>query len=159
MKALRLSAVLAAVVVMATGCPLGGQADLVATLTVTGTPTNVGGGVIAVPVQVVVTNQGDGSATIFKVSTEYTSQSGTFAVSFSVPFQPSQWYPYTSTSLAAGDSVTFVGTVNFIISGETVDLRAIADSCSGDEFMPAYCRVNESDETNNVSADVVVVLP
>jgi hypothetical protein len=38
-------------------------------------------------------------------------------------------------------------------------LKAIADSCSGDEFMPDYCRVEESNETNNESTPISIALP
>ena len=48
--------------------------------------------------------------------------------------------------------MTLNGRLNFSASaghGVAVSVSALADSCSGDEFMPDYCRVNESDERNN----------
>jgi hypothetical protein len=116
---------------------------------------------IEVPIRVVIRNQGGVAATIFKVSTEYTGSSGTFLVAFTVPGQDNSWYPYTSAPLAAGSEVVFEGVVTFgsYMQGETVSLRATADSCAGDEFMPDYCRVEESNEGNNESTSISVSLP
>jgi hypothetical protein len=63
--------------------------------------------------------------------------------------------------LPAGREVTFVGTVNFSAEerGATVSLTATADSCSGDELMPEYCRVAESNERNNESRLISMTLP
>lgn len=101
------------------------------------------------------------AAGIFKVSVSYTGPSGTFLVPFTVPGQGSSWYPYTSSPLAAGSSVTFAGKVTLPagLEGDTVSVRALADSCAGDEFMPTYCRVAESNEGNNESAPVSVPVP
>jgi hypothetical protein len=113
-----------------------------------------------VPIRVVVTNQGGVAADIFKVSTEYTGSSGTFLVAFTVPGQDNSWYPYTIAPLAAGSEVAFKGLVTFSnVWDETVSLRATADSCAGDEFVPDYCRVEESNEGNNESTSIPVSLP
>ncbi len=71
------------------------------------------------------------------------------------------YYPFTRQPLPAGGEVTFTGTVFFNSSeaGATVAARAIADSCSGEEFTPEYCRANESNEGNNESGAVAVPLP
>jgi hypothetical protein len=140
--------------------------DLVVnTLETTGSPTVNSENRVEVPIRVVVKNQGSASAGIFKVATEYTGgkidPTRTFVVAFNVPSQSDFWYPRTSSSLAAGSTVTFAGKAIFN-SGEhgvTVSLKATADSCSGDEFMPAYCRVEESNEGNNASAPISVSLP
>lgn len=143
-----------------------GKPDLVVTtLETTGPPVVNADNSVEVPVRVVVKNQGNAPAGTFKVATEYTggitSPSSTFVVAFTVPGQGDVWYPYTSDSLAAGSSVTFVGKVTFdgTERGATISLTATADSCSGDEFMPAYCRVEESDEVNNKSTPISVSLP
>jgi hypothetical protein len=41
----------------------------------------------------------------------------------------------------------------------TVSVMATVDRCSGDEFMPKYCRVDESHKGNNKSATMSVSLP
>ena len=73
------------------------------------------------------------------------------------------WYPYTNGSLPPGSEVTFEGVVVFsdvhAVQGETVSLSAMADSCAGDESMPAHCRIEEGDEGNNESASLSVSLP
>jgi hypothetical protein len=138
---------------------------LVTTLETTGPATINAQNSVEVPVRVVVRNQGSEPAGVFKVSTEYTggaiNPSSTFAVAFTVPGQPNIWYPYTSGPLASGSSAAFAGRLTFHPSehGVSVSLKARADSCSGDEFMPVYCRVEESDETNNESAALSVPLP
>jgi hypothetical protein len=138
-----------------------GKPDLVvSSLQVTGPPV-LNAGAYELPIRVVVNNQGSSAAGVFKVSVEYTGPGGTFAVSFTVPGQPNIWYPYTTVGLAAGNSVTFDGKLTFhpSVNSVTVTIKAIADSCGGDEFMPGYCRVDESNEANNKSTAVTVVLP
>jgi hypothetical protein len=134
---------------------------VVTTLQTTGPATLVPHVGITVPVRVVVRNQGGAAADIFKVSTEYTLGNGTDVVPFTVQGQDNTWYPFTDTPLAAGSEVAFVGVVTFdyYLQGETVPLWATADSCAGDEYMPEYCRVEESDEENNASARIPVQLP
>ena len=134
---------------------------IITTLETTGSGFVGTDGGVKVPIRVVVKNQGNADANIFKVSLEYTEALGTFAVAFDVIGQANLWYPYTSGPLAPGSEVTFVGNVLFIsnVRNETVSLWAIADSCSGDEFMPDYCRVDESDESNNESNVISVYLP
>lgn len=121
---------------------------------VTGAPTVNAQGSVEVPVKVKVKNRGNASAGIFKVHVEYTySGGGPFVVAFTVPGQSNLWYPFTSAPLAPGAVVTFRGKLTFHSSlhGVVVTVRAMADSCSGDEFMPDYCRVLESRENNNLS--------
>jgi hypothetical protein len=117
---------------------------------------------VEIPIRVVVKNQGDRSAGIFKVATHYTDPSGsTYMVAFTVPGQSDIWCPYTSAPLAAGSDVTFAGKVTFHpeMHDVTVSLKGTADSCSGDEFKPDYCRVKESNEGNNESTPISVSLP
>ncbi|RMG27973.1 MAG: hypothetical protein D6730_06125 [Bacteroidetes bacterium] len=120
---------------------------------ITGSPF-VQSGRIHLPVKVVVKNQGSLPADVFKVSVAYTGADGIeYVVAFSVPGESSLWYPFTQGPLAAGASATFEGVLisSFWENGQSIRLRATADSCSGDEFMPEYCRVDECDETNNTS--------
>jgi hypothetical protein len=127
----------------------------------TGSATVNAAGSIELPVRVVVRNQGGAAANIFKVSAHYSVPGGTFVAPFTVPGQSHVWYPYTGAPLAPGSQVIFEGSVTFSSSlrGMRVSLIAVADSCSGDEFMPAYCRVEESNEDNNESATLSVTLP
>lgn len=152
----------ACAVFVVTGC----AADLVVTdLHTTGTPTVNSDNSVEVPVQVVVENQGQGSAAMFKVAMTYTggviAPSREFIVAFDVPGQSSGWYPFTDGPLAPGASVIFDGKLIFHPEehNTTVSLSAMADSCAGDELMPTFCRVRESDETNNKSTPISVQLP
>ena len=113
--------------------------------------------------RVVIRNRGGSAADIFKVSTEYNrvGEPYTYGVAFTVPGQGSISYPFTSAPLAPGDEVSFEGKVTFpsYMQGVDVEIRALADSCDGDEFKPDYCRVEESNEGNNVSSSISVLLP
>jgi hypothetical protein len=112
-------------------------------------------------VRVMVQNRGSAPAAIFKVSLEATEAGGTYGVAFTVPGQEDIWYPYTEAPLAAGDYAALEGKATFSSAwqGQTVSLVAVADSCAGEEFAAPTCRVEESDEGNNRSASVSVVLP
>ncbi|MEN8182477.1 MAG: CARDB domain-containing protein [Myxococcota bacterium] len=139
-----------------------GQPDLVVTtIESDGTPIVNADNSAEVPIQVVVRNQGSAAADVFKTAVDYTGSQGTFVVAFTVPGQTDIWYPHTSGSLAAGAEESFAGILTFhpSVHGETLGLHAVADSCSGDEFMPDYCRVQESDEANNRSDSLTVVVP
>jgi hypothetical protein len=61
--------------------------------------------------------------------------------------------------LASGAEETFEGVLQFSRGGRAVSVWARADSCSGDEFMPDWCRVAERNEGNNQSAAIPLVLP
>ncbi len=114
-----------------------------------------------VPVHVVVKNQGNADAVVFKVSAGYAGSRDTHVAAFTVPKRSHPWYPYTWDSLEAGAELVLDGVVTFdpSLHDATVSLFAIADSCSGEDFMPAYCRVEESNEANNESKPVSVTLP
>lgn len=138
------------------------QPDLVVTeFRTTGAVTVRTDGFQEVPVRVVVENQGNGIAQRFMLSARYITSRGDFMRPFTVPGQSSQWKPQTMASLYPNETVAIEGKlVGFpSSSGETVDFYIKADSCDGDEFMPSYCRVRESDETNNESDRIPVTLP
>ncbi|MBD2481395.1 S8 family serine peptidase [Planktothrix sp. FACHB-1365] len=121
-------------------------------------------GQATLPVKVVVKNQGDGVADLFKVSVEYTTEDSSFP--FTVAFSADDtsevnpdlfWYPFTRNSLAPDQEVTFTGKLIFAndeVATEPITLVATADSTSGDEFIPEFGRVEESDENNNQSPPV-----
>jgi hypothetical protein len=157
-----------AIVFALAACPLDMQAqspgkpDLVVTsFRLTGTP-RVADGSVRVPVAVTIRNQGAISAPVFKVATEYRKAGGpTYAVAFAVAGESTMWYPFTDAALAPGRSAVFSGDVVFT-PGERrtrVTIWANADSCSGDEFMPKACRVDEVNELNNRSVALTVRLP
>ena len=117
----------------------------------------------SIPVEVTVTNRGRSAAAVFKTSTEYVHpQYGWTMAPFQVDGRE-PYYPQTTDVLEPGQSVTFVGVVllDEELAGETVELSAVADSCNGDgsSIAESYCRINESDETNNRSAPIRVVVP
>jgi hypothetical protein len=112
------------------------------------------------PVRVVVKNQGNAVANVFKVAAEYTLSDGQkLPLAFTVPGQQDIWYPYSSGILRPGNTVTFDGKLVFheaLLPGNRLFVAVTADSCVGDEMMPAYCRVDESNEKNNTSRSLVI---
>lgn len=158
----RKTSLLVLVIVLASFALTGCKPDLVVTqLEATGSASVNAENSVEVPIRVIIRNQGDAAAEVFKTSTEYSSPEGTFAVAFTVPGQSHIWHPYTAGTLAPGADVAFDGKVTFhpSLHGVTVSLVAIADSCMGDEFMPDYCRVEESNEGNNRSSTISLSLP
>ena len=123
-----------------------------------------------VPVDVTIVNGGNETAGRFKIAAQYShvSFSGfrdTTASSLRTPdgsFTSDGHYIWTSRALFPGRTATFRASVlvpNSIPRGATVYFRFHADSCAGDEFMPYFCRVPESDEFNNFSLTKSIVLP
>jgi hypothetical protein len=114
-----------------------------------------------VPVRVVIENQGNGTAGKFRVSARYITSQGDFMRPFTVVGQSNMWRPTTMASMFPGETVALEGKLLGYpsTSGVTVDFYIKADSCDSDEFMPNYCRVNESNETNNDSDVITVFLP
>lgn len=130
-------------------------------LVATGAVTLRADGFQVLPVRTVIENQGDGISPRFMISARYITSMGDYMRPFTVPGQSSQWKPTTMASMYPGETVAIEGVLigHPGSSGETVDFYIKADSCDGDEFMPAHCRVFESDETNNDSAPITVTLP
>jgi hypothetical protein len=115
------------------------------------------------PVRVVIRNEGNGAADIFKIAAQYTDTlDGTFFTPFQVPGQESSIYAFTGSPLPPGEEVAFEGVVvfsSFLLNGAVVRFRLETDSCSGDELPELFCRVDEFDEGNNFSGDIEVSLP
>lgn len=118
-------------------------------------------GSLSVPIKVTVQNIGLNNAGIFKVGVDYTTATNeTYSAPFKVAGQSNPLYPFTTAALPAKAAITFEGVLVFPgrLKGSRITLKAIADSGSGDEFMPSYIRVNELSENNNISAPVWIVL-
>lgn len=129
--------------------------DLVVVEVVPGTPVyGNSSSEASLPLEVTIKNQGAATSESFKISVDVTSADGRYVRPFTVPGQTDTWYP-RQDGLGAGESATFDGTLYLgvpggpSLAGQTLTLDVTVDSCSGDEFQPDYCRVQESDETNN----------
>ena len=134
------------------GPPLVPGTDLVIlAIELTGAPEIGADGMVEVPLRVIARNLGDTEAEVFKLHVDYTGPAGTFVAPFSVPGETSAFYPFARGALAPGTDMSFEGIVRLPgeLAGETISLTAVADSCAGEEFMPAFCRVEENEEGNN----------
>jgi putative hemolysin len=134
----------------------GNTADLKAvSLEVGDTSFDLGGSVARLPVWFRIENAGSAPSGSFKLSIDVIDSSGKrTVVPFTVRGQENIWYP-TFSGLAGLAQTEISGEVTLgqpsgpDLHGQAFKLVAKVDSCSGDEFMPGYCRVEESDETNN----------
>lgn len=146
-------------------CGITGRPDLVVSgLVPIGTPTRNAQGAVELPLRVTVRNAGAADADASKVSVQVsglpTDPSTAFVVAFTVEGQQSPWYPVTGP-IGENTNVDVDGKIVFhpSVGTGTVNLTATADSCSGEEFPEDFCRVQESNEDNNVSSEVSVTLP
>lgn len=138
---------------------------IVSSFNITGEPF-ISGDNLKLPIEVVVKNQGNATAEdLFKVDVRYTQEGNPpFVVAFTADetseVNPDNlFYPFTKNPLDPGDEVTFTGKLTFIddsLLGQPISLVATADSTAGDEFIPEFGRVEESNEDNN-SSDIVEV--
>lgn len=131
-----------------------GLPDLTVTGVATGSPSFSNPSEVNLPLTVTISNRGDATTTRFKLSVDVVDSSGRFVKPFTVPGQSDRWYPW-KTGLARGATYSFRGSLYIGIPGgpslhgQRVTIIPRVDSCSGDEFMPDYCRVQESNEGNN----------
>jgi hypothetical protein len=131
-----------------------GLPDLRVTAIATGAPSFINPSEVNLPLTVTIVNQGDATGTRFKLSVDVIDSSGRYVKPFTVPGQSDRWYPW-KTGLARGATYSFRGTLYIGIPGgpslhgQRITIISRVDSCSGDEFMPDYCRVRESNEANN----------
>jgi hypothetical protein len=119
-------------------------------------PNLAGAQFVYLPLRIVVTNRGGADTGAFKIAVQgRTANSGTFSRPFFLNGDPQTYYVNVE-NLPPGGQEEFNGFVAFL--GEepntTAWVTAEADSCSGDELMPDYCRVQEYDEKNNVSNEL-----
>jgi CARDB len=129
--------------------------DLRVTQVTPGTPSFEEDGSANVPLTVTIKNFGRSTATRFKISVDVqVDGEPRYVKPFTVPGQSDIWYPWQN-GLASGEEVTFNG--NLVISnpsgdsliGKWVTISTMVDSISGDEFIPEWGRVTESNEENN----------
>ncbi len=156
--------------VLATPSAAFAAADLVPTVRVTGVALLRADGAYLVPVRVSVRNSGTEIAGRFKMSVEFNHLSfgGTRVTAFGAAsssdgsFTRDGFYVWTSRALFPGRSLTFNGSVlipSSVPRRSQITLRVVADSCSGEEFMPALCRVPELREDNNRTSLQTANLP
>lgn len=113
---------------------------------------------------VTVANRGDLEATL-----DYTQSGGpkvavtyganAFLTSFKVAGSTDQWYGRLRMPIGAGTTQTLVGDIALRLNRETVmPFTVDADSRLGDEIIPAFIRVQETNENNN-TASINVTVP
>ncbi|MDH3260480.1 MAG: hypothetical protein OEM84_05850 [Acidimicrobiia bacterium] len=125
-----------------------------------------------------VTNEGSPFYSA-QVSIEVENLGGPFSEEYKVQFEwfndaAGEWQSVPTASTATGFDPFFVGPVGaggstvfrgwavwvleWLGNQRQVSIRALVDSCFGDEFMAEFCRVEESDEGNNVSQTVDAII-
>ncbi|MGB3943610.1 MAG: hypothetical protein WBK88_02320 [Methanothrix sp.] len=142
--------------VVGTLTPAARLPDLIVTEVVPGTPSFEEDGRAAnLPLKVTIKNVGGATDKDFKTSVDVIVGSGArYVRPFSVPGQTDIWYPWKE-GLGAGEEATFTGNLNIrvplgeVLYNQEAKIMVFVDSCSGDEFMPDYCRVQETNEINN----------
>jgi len=136
--------------------------DVVVTAIATGAPSFINASEANVPLTVTIMNIGDATSTRFKLSVDVIDSSGKYVKPFTVPGQSDRWYP-RKTGLARGESYSFRGTLYIGIPrgpslhGQRITIIPYVDSCSGEEFMPDYCKIRESNERNNTNQRMVTL--
>jgi hypothetical protein len=153
------------------GVGKAGQPDLVVTgLDTLGQADFDEGGNARLPIRFAVKNEGDAAADIFKVAVTYTyTNSDSVAETAVAAFEATatdevdpadKIYPFTRNILPVNSEVIFEGIAIFAEGkySPTVSLTAIADSCFDEDVGMIPCRVEESDEKNNVSEPLLVRL-
>ena len=142
--------------IVGTLTPAARLPDLIVTEVVPGTPSFEEDGRVAnLPLKVTIKNVGGATDRDFKTSVDVIVGSGArYVRPFSVPGQTDIWYPWKN-GLGAGEEATFSGNLNIrapigdVLYNQEAKIMVLVDSCSGDEFMPDYCRVRETSEINN----------
>lgn len=140
------------------------QPDLIATLERAGPMQYVSATTRRVPVAGVVKNVGSACARTFRVEGYQWTGDGGFATHVEFDATPAITAAgFTTAPLNAGASIRFSGTilvgVNYAAEPAAVRLKADACDYVDEETMPAYCRVAESNETNNATDWVTAYLP
>jgi len=135
-----------------------GHPDLTVTAVSLGTASFISSSEANIPLNVTIKNLGDITNTRFKLSVDVIGPFEGYTMRavkpFTVPGQGDMWYPW-KTGLARGETYKFSGSLYVGIPkgtnlhGKTITVIPLVDSCSGEEFMPDYGRVQESNEGNN----------
>jgi hypothetical protein len=155
------------------GSGLVGLADLRVGLDVIGPWVWRDDGTAALPVVVVVRNEGDVEAAAFYLNAQaHVPEQEASAFELALIAGPSDyvaqgddWRPITQRPLAPGEQITFEAEIIFgpYFGGQHAAVAVLADSCVGEEiFDPAAiasCRVAEIDEANNLSNELDVDIP
>jgi hypothetical protein len=149
------------------GTSLYALPDISGEFRVNGVPRAVGE-FFEIPLSGSVRNGGNDLAGRFKISGEY-SLSSLFdpkaaplrAIEPGTQFRIESFYAWTEFAMPVGLQRRF--TVKLLVprklTGRTIALRLLFDSCTGEEFMPHFCRVDEDRENNNFSATRTLTLP
>lgn len=119
-------------------------------------------GKIKVPIQITIKNQGKKVAQHFRIATEIFNNSVrhySFIPLYTSSHPSSR--PTIKINLSPGQSTKIYGqlTIPNNKRGRNIRIRAKVDDCSGEQFKHYYCRVRESNERNNYSGTIRIVIP
>lgn len=120
------------------------------------------GNVIKVPIRITIKNNGKSTARSFKVATEIFNPRfrSYYHINFHAFGYPSS-RPTVNIHLEPGESTSIYGKLWFAKSyqGRNIRIRVKADACARWEKRESYCRVRESNEKNNYSQTIRIVMP
>ena len=118
-------------------------------------------GQVVFPVLLEIKNLGDLPADPFKLSASFTGPNGTFGTPIYFPGGDPEFYAFIEAPLAGNEDILVEAEILLAApnQGQEVSVQVLADSCAGEEFVPEFCRVAESDETDNTSTALNLILP
>ncbi|MCJ7444410.1 MAG: hypothetical protein MUO26_07770 [Methanotrichaceae archaeon] len=110
---------------------------------------------VYLPLTVLIYNQGSVASGPFKISLHLIDEIGKeVQIPFTVPNEENIWTPGIDSLVAGkmdqiGGLARISSTDGQPLYGRNLKIRAVVDSCAGEEFAPEFCHVQESDENNN----------
>ena len=103
------------------------------------------------PIEILIANKGTKASGRFKVSAEHIQSGSRHTIQLKNKKGENGWYIWHDAPIQATTKtvrLTAYMDWNGLLSGFQ-EFVITVDSCIGDEFMPNYCRVDESNEKNN----------
>ena len=103
------------------------------------------------PIEMLIANKGTKASSRFKVSAEHIQSASRYTIQLNNQKGDNSWYIWHDAPIQATtktERLTAYMDWNKQLSGPQ-EFVITVDSCIGDELMPNYCRVEESNEKNN----------
>ncbi|HWQ84734.1 MAG TPA: hypothetical protein VN363_09215 [Anaerolineales bacterium] len=113
-----------------------------------------------IPIRMRITNRGGKETGEFKLSAEGGTPDNWFVRPLAGEDQPQEgFYAYVREGILPGGELNMYGMIvitDTLLATQPLSFIITVDSCAGDEIFTKYCRVDESDEGNNLSTQIDV---